>query len=160
MDDDAARERKLTRTVRRDAIDPDTGQALRLEWEEPLKRRPPKTGKSAEPFGLMFPEGARRLATLRLGAEENWVLWYLIGIMAFEDSFKINVSQMGRDLGIRQPNASRALASLRRRGLVIDMPNRRILLDPNIVWRGSLLSRMEMLARLTPAPKPRPEGTP
>lgn len=149
----AAGERKLTQTVRRRATDPETGQVLDLEWEETLKRRPADLQKSAEPFGLIFPDAVARLAQLDLTGADLTVLLHLVGIMGFEEPFTASPLKIGQVLGMKGPNVSRSLARLRREGILLNMPHRKVLIHPDYFWRGSLRARVHMLARLERARK-------
>jgi hypothetical protein len=144
----------LVKTIRARATDPETGQILDLEWKEPLKRRPGRHPRAIEPFAIVFPESLPRLARMRLTGTERQVLDCLIATMGFEGPFTASPTTIGDMLDLDRRNVASAMTRLRRLGVIIAMPNREILLDPLIVWRGSLRSRVEWLARLE---KPREE---
>lgn len=159
MTADAVVPRPLTRQVKATAIDQDTGAVLALEWSEPLKKRPGRHPRAIEPFCIVFPEGMARLISSDLTGGDLRVFWQLVAIMAFEQPFPYSTNAIAEATGIRKQNVSRSIGRLRRDGFIIDV-DRHILLDPYIVWRGSLPSRMHWLARLEKPRTTTPEGTP
>ncbi len=97
----------------------------------------------------MAQEPLMKLAQADLGAEAMRVLFALLAKLDFENYLVLNQAQLGRELGLRAPNISRAVARLVDEGVLLAGPrvqvSRTYTLNPQYGWKGSARSHQEAL---------------
>ncbi len=89
------------------------------------------------------------LAKADLGDEARRVLFALLAKLDFENFIALNQSELGRELGIKQSNVSRAVARLAREGVLLVGPRLQskgtYTLNPAYGWKGSARGHQDAL---------------
>lgn len=97
----------------------------------------------------MAQEPLMKLAQADLGSEAMRVLFALLAKLDFENYLVINQAALGRELGLRAPNISRAIARLVDEGVLLAGPrvqvSRTYTLNPRYGWKGSAKGHQEAL---------------
>jgi len=97
----------------------------------------------------MAQEPLMKLAQAGLGAEAMSVLLALLAKLDFENYLVLNQAQLGRELGLKAPNVSRAVARLVEEGVLLAGPriqvSRTYTLNPSYGWKGSARGHQEAL---------------
>ncbi len=102
----------------------------------------------------MSQEPMMKLAQADLGKESMRVLFAALAKLDFENWLTLNHAELGRELGIKRPNISRAIARLIAEGVLLPGPKVHTKgtysLNPHYGWKGSakghqaaLLERMK-----------------
>lgn len=125
-------------------IDSDTGEMMLVAI--------PRRRKHSEPFVMAFLAGAREIANLaqeqRLMRTDLVVLWYLISILDYDNWVQVSPTDVGAELGLRQPHVSRSLKRLTSTGLLAKGPHHTYRFDPSILFRGSEKQRRSVMAEI------------
>lgn len=97
----------------------------------------------------MAQEPLMKLAQAGLGAEAMSVLLALLAKLDFENYLVLNQAQLGRELGLKAPNVSRAVARLVEEGVLLVGPriqvSRTYTLNPQYGWKGSARGHQQAL---------------
>jgi hypothetical protein len=97
----------------------------------------------------MAQEPLMKLAQADLGSEAMRVLLALLARLDFENYLVLNQAQLGRQLGLKAPNISRAVARLVEEGVLLAGPrvqvSRTYTLNPHYGWKGSARGHQEAL---------------
>lgn len=140
---------KLSRFVTKRFVDMRTGEEVELGSEEAIKRRPAGKQKSVEPFGLWFPEALTRLAAMGLSNNDWRVLAQLLAWTPFEEHTGYSATDLSNKLGIHRNHVSRSVRKLRDLGVLLPGGGpRRVWVNPEYFWRGSLSGRIKVLHML------------
>lgn len=90
-----------------------------------------------------------KLAQADLGKEAMRVLFALLAKLDFENYIAVNQAELGRALGIKRPNISRAVARLIDEGVLLAGPRLHAkgtyTLNPQYGWKGSARGHQEAL---------------
>lgn len=90
-----------------------------------------------------------KLAQADLGDQARRVLFALLAKLDFENAIALNQSELGRVLGMKQSNVSRAVARLVDEGVLLPGPKLQgkgtYTLNPNYGWKGSAKAHQEAL---------------
>lgn len=142
---------KLTKTVTKVFVDLETGEQKRFQTEEPIKKRPPGKQRSADAFGMWFPAGLLELAQLGLTSQEWNILMLLAAWSDFEEHTGYSPTDIANKLGVLRQSVSRSVRRLKEVGVLLDGGGpRRVWINPEYFWRGSLRARIGVLHRLQP----------
>lgn len=143
--------KKTTRRVTKDYQDDYTGQVLRLTSEEPIKQRRADKPKSGNAFGLWYAEAMVEVAQMNLTGREASVLFLLLAWSDFEEHTGYSPTDIANKLETTPQSVSRAVARLRKLGLLLPGGGpRRVWINPEFFWRGSVSARMHVIHRLQP----------
>ena len=97
----------------------------------------------------MAQEPLMKLAQADLGSEEMRVLFALLAKLDFENYLAVNQAELGRELGLKSPNVSRAVARLIDEGVLLPGPRVQghgtYTLNPHYGWKGSARGHQEAL---------------
>lgn len=133
--------------IRLGQVDMLTGEILEgatLAVFYPRRKNGFKTGWLA-----MAQDPLMKLAQADLGDEARRVLFALLSKLDFENYLSLNQAQLGRDLGLKAPNISRAITRLVEEGVLLVGPrvqvSRTYTLNPHYGWKGSAKGHQEAL---------------
>ena len=74
--------------------------------------------------------------------ETHRVLWFIGGILDFENWVSISITEIAKELGLKQPSASRAIKVLEKKGIIIRGPKLgrsfAFRLNPEFGWKGKV----------------------
>ncbi len=75
-------------------------------------------------------------------SETHRVLWFIISILDFENWVQLSITEMADELGMRQPNVSKAIKVLENKGVIIRGPkvgrSFSFRFNPDFGWKGKV----------------------
>ena len=100
-------------------IDADTGEVLRgtMVWVEDKP-------KSMGHFVKTYQNGLMTLASYRLTGETYSVMLYLMGKLSFDNWINVTQIEIGKNLGLSQPNVARAMKVLVEKNIILEGPRK------------------------------------
>jgi DNA-binding MarR family transcriptional regulator len=125
-----------------------TGEVLTMTHQEKVQRRRPRENRERQSFGIIVLDGLDRLADAGLTGYDFRVLIQLLRQMAFEAPFRPYLRRIADDTGIAPTNVSKSMRKLREAGVVIDVEDRQIYLDPTMFWVGSSVERAKAIHKI------------
>lgn len=97
----------------------------------------------------MSQEPMMKLAQAGLGKETSSVLFAALAKLDFENWLTLNHAELGRELGMKRPNVSRAIARLIEEGVLLPGPKVHAKgtysLNPHYGWKGSAKGHQQAL---------------
>ena len=74
--------------------------------------------------------------------ETHRVLWFIGGILDFENWVTLSITEIAQELGLKQPSASRAIKVLEKKGIILRGPKLgrsfAFRLNPEFGWKGKV----------------------
>lgn len=136
------------RRVRRQYTDDTTGEVRDLSHEEEIISRRPPDKRENENFSLLFVNAIPDLLAMGLQGNDLRVFLALVRDMEFDKPWRPYYTGLAEAVNIRPQAISLSLRRLKEVGAVFEMPDREILLNPTIVWRGTKAVRWEWVIAL------------
>jgi predicted transcriptional regulator len=126
----------------------ETGEVVTMTHQEPVKARRPRENREREAFGVVIFDGLAKLGAGGLTGYDFRVLLQLIRQMDFEAPFRPYLRAIADATGIAPTNVSKSMRHLRDRGLVIDVDDLKVYVDPTMFWVGSSQARIRAIHEL------------
>jgi hypothetical protein len=100
-------------------VDADTGELLHgtMVW---FADKPQARGN----FVKTYQDGLVQLAALRLTGETYSVMLYLMGRLSYDNWINVTQADIGKKLGIAQPNVARAMKVLLEKSVILEGPRK------------------------------------
>ncbi len=104
-------------------------------------------GRKRNPYGkgwIMNNQEAAILLAKDKGikGETHRVLWFIIGILNFENWIQISITEIAQELNLKQPAVSRAMKVLEEKGIILRGPkvgrSYAFMLNPEFGWKGKV----------------------
>lgn len=97
----------------------------------------------------MSQEAMMKLAQAGFGKETSSILFAVLAKLDFENWLTLNHAEVGRELGMKRPNVSRAIARLIEEGVLLPGPKVQAkgtyCLNPHYGWKGSAKGHQQAL---------------
>lgn len=136
------------RRVRRQYTDDTTGEVRDLSHEEEIVSRRPPDKRENENFSLLFVNAIPDLLAMGLQGNDLRVFLTLVRDMEFDNPWRPYYTGLAESIGMNPVTFARSMTRLKAEGAVFEVPNREILLNPTIVWRGTKAVRWEWVIAL------------
>ncbi len=117
------------------------------KYTEEVYGYPVIIGRKKNPYGkgwVMNSQDAALIIAKDKGikGETHRVLWFIIGILDFENWAQISITEIAKELNIKQPHVSRAIRVLEEKEVIIRGPKTgrsyTFMLNPNFGWKGDV----------------------
>ena len=104
-------------------------------------------GRKRNPYGNGWVMNSQDAAILLakdkdIKGETHRVLWFIIGILDFENWVELSVTEIGKQLNLKRPSVSRAMKVLEEKEIIIRGPkvgrSYAFMLNPDFGWKGKV----------------------
>ena len=104
-------------------------------------------GRKRKPYGKGWVMNSQDAAILLakdkdIKGETHRVLWFIIGILDFENWVQLSITEISQELGLRQPHVSRAMKVLEEKEIILRGPkvgrSYAFMLNPEFGWKGEV----------------------
>ena len=104
-------------------------------------------GRKRNPYGKGWVMNSQDAAVLLakdrdIKGETHRVLWFVIGILDFENWVQISATEIGKELNLKQQSVSRAIKVLERKEIILRGPKAgrfyTFMLNPDFGWKGKV----------------------
>ena len=104
-------------------------------------------GRKRNPYGNGWVMNSQDAAILLakdkdIKGETHRVLWFIIGILDFENWVELSVTEIGKQLNLKRPSVSRAMKILEEKEIILRGPkvgrSYAFMLNPDFGWKGKV----------------------
>ncbi len=104
-------------------------------------------GRKRKPYGKGWVMNSQDAAILLakdkdIKGETHRVLWFIIGILDFENWVQLSITEISKELSLRQPHVSRAMKVLEEKEIILRGPkvgrSYAFMLNPDFGWKGEV----------------------
>jgi DNA-binding transcriptional regulator GbsR (MarR family) len=104
-------------------------------------------GRKRNPYGKGWVMNSQEAAILfakdkDIKGETHRVLWFIIGILDFENWVQISITEIANELDLKQPHVSRAMKVLEDKEIILRGPkvgrSYAFMLNPDFGWKGKV----------------------
>ena len=104
-------------------------------------------GRKRNPYGKGWVMNSQDAAILLakdkdIKGETHRVLWFIIGILDFENWVQLSVTEIAKELGMQRPHISRAIKLLEEKEIILRGPkvgrSYAFMLNPDFGWKGKV----------------------
>ena len=117
------------------------------KYTEEIYGFPVIIGRKKNPYGKGWVMNSQDAALIiakdkDIKGETHRVLWFIIGILDFENWVQISITEIAKELNIKQPHVSRAIKVLEEKEVILRGPkigrSYAFMLNPNFGWKGNV----------------------
>lgn len=101
-------------------------------------------------FVMLIQEQSKYIAKMNLAGKEHNVLWFLLGVLDYENWIKVPQKDIANELGMQKQHVSRAINNLVKKGILLKGPKSgtswTYRLDPNLAYKGRAANRKKLIS--------------